>query len=108
MLFRSYVPGTYDISKWFRPVEFAFQLWPGVNEFKSVENEPLMYMKFNTEEKIKLHQFKLTDEINGYAKGCMAMKKFSKIKALNSLYDVFLGNKYNKELLELIKKNVIE
>lgn len=102
-----YVPGTFDISKWFRPVEFAFQMWDNVNEFRSVEGEPLIYVKFNTEEKINLKRFNITDEINTYAKGCMAMKKFSKIKALNSLYEVFLGNKADKHLINEIKKNLV-
>lgn len=102
-----YVPGTYDISKWFRPVEFAFQLWPGETEFRSVENEPLIYVKFNTDEKVKLHQFNTTNEIEAYSRACIHMKRFSKIKALNSLYEVFLGKKYNEQLLKLIKKNVV-
>lgn len=102
-----YVPGTYDISKWFRPIEFAFQMWPDVNEFKAQEGEPLLYAKFNTDEPVKLHRFNLTDDINAYANNCMRMKGFSKIKSLNKLYDVFLRNKTNKLLLEEIKKNVV-
>jgi len=37
-----YVPGTFDISKWFRPIEVACQLFQGENTFKSIEGEPLI------------------------------------------------------------------
>ena len=102
-----YVPGTYDISRWFRPVEFAFQMWDGVDEFRSKEGDPLIYVKFNTDEKINLQRFELTKEIYNISKSCMSLKKFSNIKQLNKLYDIFTRNKTNKLLLNEIKRNVL-
>ena len=37
-----YVPGTFDISSWFRPFEYAFQMWPGQTRFKTVQDDPLL------------------------------------------------------------------
>lgn len=102
-----YVPGTFDISKWFRPLEFAFQLWPGVFDFKSNESDPLLYVKFNTEEKINLQKFYMTQEIYDISNSCISFKKFSKVKALNRLYELFKSSGQQQRLLSKIRENLI-
>jgi hypothetical protein len=102
-----YVPGIYDISKWFRPIEYAFQMWPDTNEFKSFEDEPLLYAKFHTNEKIKLHKFYMTKEIMDISLSCMGVKKFSNTKALDSLYKLFTSNNFDNKLLTKIKESVL-
>jgi len=105
--FGFYVPGTYDISKWFRPVESAFQLWDNVGEFKSLEDEPLLYVKFHTDEKINLKKFYMTPEIHATSTSCIKYKMFSNNKSLNTLYKVFTQNKFQKRLLSEINKNLL-
>lgn len=102
-----YVPGTFDISKWFRPLEFAFQMWPGSTKFKMAEDDPLMYVKFNTEEKINLQEFYMTPEIYSISNSCVSLKNFSRVKALNKLYEVFRGSGMREKLLTEIQKNII-
>lgn len=102
-----YVPGTFDISKWFRPLEGAIQLWPNTTSLKCKAGDPLFYVKFNTDEKIKLTRFNLTEEIRDISKSCIHVKKYKTIKNLNSLYDMFTGHNKHKQLLKLIKQNII-
>jgi hypothetical protein len=102
-----YVPGTFDISKWFRPLEFAFQLWPGENNFKAAEDDPLLYVKFDTEEKLNLQEFYMTPEIYSISNSCISLKNFSRVKALNKLYDIFRGSGMQNKLLKEIQKNII-
>lgn len=103
-----YVPGSYDISKWFRPVETACQLFPGENTFKSDEGEPLIYVNFLTDEKIEFKKFYLTQEIIDLSMSCIKLKYFKSFKALNYLYKVFVQSKLKNKILAEIKKNVIE
>ena len=63
------IPGTYDIAKWFRPLEFAFILKKEFNEFKVNEQDILYYIQFHTKEQIIFKQFLLTNEINQTIKG---------------------------------------
>jgi len=103
-----YVPGSFDISKWFRPIETACQLFPGENTFKSDEGEPLIYINFLTDEKIVLKKFYLTQDIINLSMSCLKLKYFKSFKALNYLYKVFTQSKLKNRILSEIKKNVIE
>ena len=50
--------GSYDIGRWFRPgVRPLFQKKPGTKNININEGDALMYVKFNTEEKIELVEF---------------------------------------------------
>ena len=102
-----YVPGTFDISKWFRPIETACQLFPGENTFKSIEGEPLIYANFLTDEPIILKKFYLTPELIDLSMSCTNLKYFKKFKSLNSLYKIFHKSLLQKKILKEIQKNII-
>lgn len=60
------IPGTYDIGKHFRKLECALQLFDSTKIIIK-ENDPLYYIKFNTQEKIIFKKFLFTqkcDELN--------------------------------------------
>jgi hypothetical protein len=103
-----YVPGSFDISKWFRPIEMACQLFPGENTFSSIEGEPLIYANFLTDEPIVLKKFYLTPELIDLSTSCTHLKFFKKFKSLNSLYKIFSTSLLQKKILKEIQKNVIE
>jgi hypothetical protein len=103
-----YVPGQYDISSWFRPVEGAFQLFPGKNTFTSKENEPLIYVNFLTDEKINLQKFYLTPSLIEHSISCTHLKHYKKFTALNSLYKTFHKSKLRNRVLTEIKQNLLE
>lgn len=102
-----YVPGTYDINKWFRPVEFATQLWPGESSVKLSAGEPMIYLKLNTDEPVQFKRFYLADDIRDFGKGCIHMKQLKSIKSLNKLYSIFQPI-HQKLLLKRIKNNLTE
>lgn len=103
-----YVPGEFDISNWFRPVEGAYQLFPGKNSFKSNEGDPLIYINFLTEEKIKLQKFYLSKELIDFSLSCTNLKHYKKFTALNSLYKVFHKSRLKNKILSEIKNNLLE
>lgn len=103
-----YVPGTFDISKWFRPLEGAIQLWDDANSIKCKVGDPLFYARFMTDEKIKLRRFNLTPEIRDISKACMQVKRYRNIKNLDKLYELFLLRGKRKQLLEKIRENLID
>ena len=103
-----YVPGQYDISSWFIPVEGAFQLFPGKNTFTSKENEPLIYVNFLTDEKINLQKFYLTPSLIEHSISCTHLKHYKKFTALNSLYKTFHKSKLRNRVLTEIKQNLLE
>lgn len=103
----TYIPGSFNISRWFRPIEGAFEMQYPFSELNLKDNDPLYYVKFNTEEAIKLVKFHLTPELWNMAQGCVHHKKYQPMKPLKYLYKMFSGTYMRKRVLSEIKKNLI-
>jgi hypothetical protein len=101
------IPGTFDIGKWFRQIEFAFYLKEEFNEFKIEENEIFQYIKFHTKEKIIFKQFKVNEEIQNYFYDIDSAKGYRKIK-LRSLESYYLMMKHKKHIINEIKNNLLD
>lgn len=102
-----YVPGSYDISSWFRPLEYAFQLKPLHNRFCVSQDEPLLYIKFKTNEPVRLKKFRLTEELFRYSTSCIRLKMYRRDRNLRNLYGIFHRTKLRDMVLTEIKKNLL-
>jgi len=102
-----YVPGSYDISSWFRPLEYAFQLHKGTNRFSVRQDDPLLYVKFKTKSPIELKKFYLTETLYKYSMSCVKLKMYRKEKNLKNLYGIFHETKFRDMVLKEIKKNLV-
>lgn len=99
-----FIPGTYDIGKWFRNTEFAFYLKDDVDTFKIEKNEVFSYITFLTKEKINFIQFAFNDEIHNFLiDGGNIAQRYS-YKNLKNYYDSF---KNKKRILKTIEKNLV-
>lgn len=103
-----YVPGNMNISSWFRPLEYAFQSWPNVQEFKVTQGDPLLYVNFPNDEKIVLKRFHLTEELFDASISCIRLKFYWREKNLKKLYNIFRASKIHKHIIREIKKNIME
>ncbi len=104
----SIVPGKFNISKWFRPINLEFNLWPGVNEFKVKKNEDIAYVHFDTKNEIELVRFDLTERISKIANTLGKSGTWEKMIPLQERYQRFKSSQINKILMQEIKKNIIE
>jgi hypothetical protein len=100
------IPGTLDIGKWFRSIDFAFYLKRNHTSFKVEENEIYQYIYFNTDKKITFKQFMPTQKLNEFstnsARALLNRKK--KNRPLENYYDML---KYKKHIIKEIKNNLI-
>lgn len=103
-----YVGGSMDIGKWFRPIEGATQLNPGTNTVSFKRNDPIAYIKFETDESIEFKRFYMTKEIEELSFGCINYKKYEPSRSLPYLYDKFNKRGLNKIITREIKKNVVD
>jgi len=103
-----YIPGQFNIGSWFRPVDMALQMWPGEKSFRSPVGDPLLYVHFETEEKVQLKRFYMTQEIYDISGACVKYKNFNPKSSLPKVYNLFKGAKLDKALIKLIKEAVIE
>ena len=96
-----------DISSWFRPVPAIFQLWENVKKIKIQENEPLLYIKFNTDKEIEFKRFLITPAIFNKSIACTTHKRTFKFQSLEKLYKMFHSNGLRDQVLKEIKENLV-
>jgi hypothetical protein len=101
------IPGTFNIGKWFRVLDFAFNLKTDCDEFKIEEDEIFQYIKFHTDDKIIFKQFKVTKEIESYLIDTDFSKSFRKFE-FRSLDNYYSMINYKKNIIKEIKKNLIK
>jgi hypothetical protein len=98
-------PGSYDIGKWFRNIEFSFHLKPQYSDFLINEGEVYTYLKFHTDEKIEFIQYRHSPILVSHLKEIIAAKNHTaKSRNLFAYYDMF---KTKKMILKEIKKNIL-
>ena len=100
------IPGTLDIGRWFRQIEFAFYLKKDYDEFKIEEDEIYQYIKFYTDEKIIFKQFKVNQKIQDFIYD-IDHAKHSRKQKFRSLEEYYLMLKNKKHIIKEIKNNLV-
>lgn len=109
------ISGTFNINKWFRVVKPSFKIRDNAYTIEFDTNTALMYLKFNTEEKINLVRFDASPFYNEHKDILNNIVSF-KLQKKNPLiptklsdgYDAFMQARYNKRILKIIKENLLE
>lgn len=105
----SVIPGEFDIGQWFRPYVFEVQLWDNSGKFIIEEDEPLFYVKFDTDKKINLQKFKHSAQLQSYAEHCTTSTKTIMFGVpLIKRYEKFKNAGMRNLILKEIKNNIIE
>ena len=107
------ITASFDIGNWFRPAgKPVFQIKKDVTSIDIKEGDALLYVKFNTTEKIKLVEFddvefnQLAERSPEYM--CGTLKDHSEnIISLQKCYDYFNRFKMKRRIMKLIKRNLI-
>lgn len=98
---------SFDISRWFRSIPAIYQLWEGVNHLEILENEPISYIKFNTDKQIIFKQFKLSPDVIKTVRACQDYKMAKPAQPMYKLYDLFTRTGVRDRVLKVIKDNVL-
>ena len=100
-----FLTAQFDISQWFRPMHPALML----RDKKPIHikrGQALCYIMFNTDEKINLINYNITEKIDNMRNDCMMVTVYTPRKNLKYRYDLFEEKKYNSEILDEIKENL--
>lgn len=100
--------GSFDISKWLRPVTLAYQLFPEEKTLTLKAGEPAAYINFKTEKKIVLKEFRINQNILNITEGCSSLKNIIPGLPLKNLYSRFTNGKIGKDIMKEITKNLID
>lgn len=102
-------PGSFDISKWFRPLDVTFQVKSPNTTINIKKGDHLMYLQFNTNDKYQIKKFDMVPDIDNIAFQCMRVKDVMPKKPMDFLYNLFTTKSgFNKKVLKLINKNICE
>ena len=107
------ITASFDVGNWFMPAgKPVFQIKKDVVSIDIKEGDALLYVKFNTTEKIKLIEFddvefnQLAERSPEYM--CGTLKDHSEnIISLQKCYDYFNRFKMKRRIMKLIKRNLI-
>jgi hypothetical protein len=104
----SIVPGSYDISKWFRPMNTEILINKDQTRFH-LPAEPIAYIRFNTTRKVVLKRFELTPEIQKIAESVADTKLvFGRFKPLSFRYETFRRTRTRDIILPKIKAALLD
>jgi hypothetical protein len=102
----NFVPATFDISRWIRPVEYTVMILNLKKSVKIRKGDALFFIRLIPRDgsKIMLERVEYTDRINNMIKSCVCVKFITQNKSLNNLYEMAksvvsifkANNKYNK------------
>lgn len=106
-----FISGAFDIGRWFRPLNMAFQtLDEGPLSISVAQGDPLYFVKFHTEEELTLKKFAMTDSIMTLMNNILHVKESAgdnSARPLEFFYDVFTHSTAREKLLTEIKANLI-
>ena len=94
------ISGKFDISKWFRPVEFAFEIIDDTKPLILKRGDPLYYVRFLTEKDVNLIRCYTNDDnwkiLNQIISACNTVKKYVKGNTMHKNYE--LASNYIKSV----------
>ena len=97
------VSGSYDMGRHFRSLECAFVFRNKNDKIWFKESQPLYYVRFRTEEKIKFQKFIWTAEMKSLWNDMIRVREG--LKPLQFWYKMFESS-YRKQFMKLIKQNL--
>ena len=82
------VPGVFDISKWFRPVECTFELDKSVTRLDIKAGDPLVFVRFTPDDGsvIKFERVMYNQQLRSAIAACVTVKNVCPHKKLSELY----------------------
>ena len=105
--FGQIVPGAFDIGQWYRPITLEFCLKPDTNEIYIPAGDPLVYMTFDTDEKIEFHRYELTQKLIKYAVATMRTRPTGSFSPLKKSYAYWNKTHLKGLILKEIQANLL-
>ena len=104
------IPGTMDIGKYYRRLDFAFRIKEDHCRVAFDEGTIVYYLRFHTSEKINLKQYYMSDRLREYQDVVDEIKMFSTFspRPLSFFYDIYKKYNLKSKIMKEIKENLID
>ena len=102
------ISGVMDISRWYRVLHPAF-IRPLYGDIVINPDDTLVYLKFNTDRKIKFVEYSPSSELDYIAQTVSSVKDNNSFmhRSLANYYDVFKRRNMAKKILKEVKANIV-
>jgi len=97
----------WDIGSWFRPFIIIYQLWENKKSIYFKQDDPIAYLKFETDRDIIFKEYRVNETILNIAGSCLQHKVVLPLEPLTKLYERFTQTSLKKRLLHEIKNNLV-
>ena len=101
------LPGKFNVGSWFRPYNAEMNLWAGNTHMEFKESEPIAYFTFLTDEKIKVQQFRMTEDLRAISYSMTSTGTWLPFKSLQERYQMFKQRNMRGVILNKIKENLV-
>jgi hypothetical protein len=103
------IPGKMNISKWFRPTDCAFVVKPGDRTITFNQGDAYSFVRFHTDENIRLRRFFMTPELNHITVSNLSSRNYKrKPIPLDYFYKLYQRSFMHSKILKEVKKNLME
>jgi hypothetical protein len=80
------IPGSFDIGKWVRPIDFTFVVKDPSKPVKIKRGEPLFFIRFKTDERVEFIRVEYSKKLHDITHSCVQVKKRVPNLSLSTLY----------------------
>lgn len=101
------VPGVMNINSWFRNLHPEYILNPDCTSLELKEDDPLMYVSFNTDRPVKLKKFSMTPELRKIENACTSSVRWEPFVPIEKRYKRFKQSLMREKTLKLIKESSV-
>ena len=110
MQYGTSIPGSFDISKWFRPHVFEVQMWDQKGIFRIEEGEPLFCLEIPVNDRdIILKRFRVSENLVSYSNNIVDSSRFiGHFSPLSKKYKWFERTSMAKLIMKEIRNNLVD
>jgi len=102
------VPGRFNISNWFRPINLEYNFYPGITQFTVDKDEALAYVSFNTSKPLELKRFDMTTDLLNIALTLSKGAVWESWVPLANRYKRFKQARLKNSIIRQIEENLYD
>lgn len=103
------IPGQFDIGKWVRPIECAFFVDKRAERLKIWKDDPWAFVKFHTDEKVKLNRFHFSKEMEDMMQSFMTSTHgdSGQYRKLTHFYRMLAQSGLRRKFMQKVHENIV-
>lgn len=99
--------GSFNIGRWFRPVNLEYYVPLDAKKFSVLEDEPLAFVHFETDRPVVLHRFEMTKKLSHVVNEIVESDRYRFLRNLTNRYNLFTKSRMRDIILKEIQDSLL-